>query len=162
MSEKNSQYIGIRNGAVLCVDGPIRHGTFEGRLYHGYCGEAVRIASFLEMTRVMERLFDELQFPRAGLRSRTFHGEITQRTGRMEEKERIMSDKEMLTKHGELGTFIIRVQQRQSGTWQGRVTWVDQNKTTRFRSILELIKLIESGIEEDHPEIAEDDPSWDA
>ena len=73
-----------------------------------------------------------------------------------------MSDKELLAQHGELGTFIIRVQQRQAGTWQGRVTWVDQNKTIRFRSIFELIKLMESGILSEHPELAEtEDVSWD-
>lgn len=156
-------YIGIPNGVVFCLDEEQHHGLFRGRLYHGYHDGPIEVASFLEMTQVMEHLFNELQFPRAGLRDRSFIEEDAKAgDGRRKEKERIMSDKELLAQHGELGTFIIRVQQRQAGTWQGRVTWVDQNKTIRFRSIFELIKLMESGIISEHPELAEnEDPSWD-
>ncbi len=156
-------YIGTPNGVVLCVDREPRHGLLGGRLYHGYHDGPVEVTSFLEMTQIMEHLFNELQFPRAGLKDRSFIEEDAKAgDGRKKEKERIMSDKELLMQRGELGTFIIRVQQRQAGTWQGRVTWVDQNKSIRFRSIFELIKLIESGIIAEHPELAEsEDPSWD-
>ena len=159
----NGIYIGIPNGVVLCADGEPHHGMFRGRLYHGYHDGPIEIESFLEMTQIMENLFDDLQFPRPGLKDRSFN-EDQAKAGHIDKKEkvRIMSDKELLTHRGELGTFIIRVQQRQGGTWQGRVTWVDQNKTIRFRSVLELIKLIESGIITEHPELAEDEsPSWD-
>lgn len=156
-------YIGIPNGVVLCADGQPQHGIFRGRLYHGYHDGAIEVTSFLEMAQVMEQLFNDLQFPRPAVKDRTFFEEDAKAgDGRKKEKERIMSDKELLTQHGELGTFIIRVQQRQAGTWQGRVTWVDQNKTIRFRSIFELIKLIESGIIAEHPELEEaEDPTWD-
>ena len=57
-----------------------------------------------------------------------------------------MSDKDLLSKHGDLGTFIIRVQHRQNSSWQGRITWMDQNKTVYFRSIWEMIKLVEEAL----------------
>lgn len=73
-----------------------------------------------------------------------------------------MTDKEMLSKHGDFGTFIIRVQQRQNSTWQGRITWVEEDKTMYFRSLLEMLKLIESGIISEHPELVEEkEPSWE-
>lgn len=160
---KSELYIGIPNGVVLCADEEPRHGMFRGRLYHGYCDGPIEVTSFREMTQIMERLFDDLHFPWPGLKDRSFSDEQRQAShAARNEKVRVMSDKELLTQHGDLGTFIIRVQQRQGGTWQGRVTWADQNKTIRFRSILELIKLIESGIIAEHPELAEDEaPSWD-
>lgn len=49
-----------------------------------------------------------------------------------------MSDEELLNKHGDLGTFIIRVQHRQNSSWQGRITWMDEDKTVYFRSMWEL------------------------
>ncbi|MBE5889536.1 MAG: hypothetical protein E7282_01055 [Lachnospiraceae bacterium] len=55
-------------------------------------------------------------------------------------------DEEILEEHGELGTFIIRVQHRQHSSWQGRVTWLDENKTVYFRSELELMKLIDGAL----------------
>ena len=58
-----------------------------------------------------------------------------------------MSDDELLSKHGDLGTFNLRVQHRQNSTWQGRITWVNENKTLQFRSVWELTKLIEEALD---------------
>lgn len=46
------------------------------------------------------------------------------------------------------GTFLLTIYNRQNATWQGTVTWVDRNKKQQFRSALELIKLIESALDE--------------
>ena len=40
--------------------------------------------------------------------------------------------------------FIINILQQQNASWQGTITWVDENKTQNFRSALELIRLIDS------------------
>lgn len=72
-----------------------------------------------------------------------------------------MNDEELLSKHGDLGTFIIRVQHRQNSSWQGRITWMDKDKTVYFRSIWEMIKLVESAL--DTVSMQEDNPgevSW--
>lgn len=61
--------------------------------------------------------------------------------------ERILSDEELLKKHGDLGTFIIRVEQRQNSSWQGRITWMDKDETIYFRSVWEMIKLIASALD---------------
>ena len=58
-----------------------------------------------------------------------------------------MNDDELLSKHGDLGTFILRVQHRQNSTWQGRITWVNENTTLQFRSVWELTKLIEEALD---------------
>ena len=58
-----------------------------------------------------------------------------------------MNDEELLNMHGDLGTFIIRVQHRQNSSWQGRITWMDQDKTVYFRSALELIKIIDGTLD---------------
>ncbi|MCI8465715.1 MAG: hypothetical protein HFI63_07645 [Lachnospiraceae bacterium] len=71
-----------------------------------------------------------------------------------------MKDKELLQKHGELGTFIVRVQHRQHSSWQGRITWVEQNKTMSFRSIWELIKLMVSAVETVGASKEEENLSW--
>ena len=55
-----------------------------------------------------------------------------------------LSEADMEKKRGEQDTFIVRIQYRQNATWQGHVTWVDENKTVPFRSALELIKLLDS------------------
>ncbi|MBQ3797417.1 MAG: hypothetical protein II842_14290 [Butyrivibrio sp.] len=44
------------------------------------------------------------------------------------------------------GTFIVRVDHCENETWQGRVTWAEENKSEHFRSALELIKLIDGAM----------------
>ena len=72
-----------------------------------------------------------------------------------------MSDKELLSRHGDLGTFIIRVQHRQNSSWQGRITWMEKNKTVYFRSIWEMIKLVASALDTvSEPEEGPEETSW--
>jgi len=164
MSNKES-YIGIPNGVVLCIDEVLYEGRFQARMYHGYRRDAVEVGSYEVLIREMGDLFDQMKYPWSAMRVRTFSDEESQpkpSPGRMGRKDRIMSDKELLSKHGDIGTFIIRVQQRQNSTWQGRITWVEEDKTMRFRSALEMIKLIESGIAAENPDLVEEkDHTWD-
>ena len=158
----NGLYIGIPNGIVLCIDKVTGLGLFQGRIYHRYQENAEQVSSFEELLRAMRELFDEIQFPGRVSGTEVSLRRITRRANSPEGKEIVMSDKQMLAKHGDIATYIIRVQQRQNSTWQGRITWVDEDKTVRFRSILELIRLIEEGIKSSEPELTgEDQPSWD-
>lgn len=44
-------------------------------------------------------------------------------------------------------TFIIKVMDQQNATWQGSVTWVDEQREQYFRNTLELLKLIDGALE---------------
>ena len=44
------------------------------------------------------------------------------------------------------GTFIVKVEYCQNETWQGKVVWAEENRTERFRSMLELIKLMDEAM----------------
>ena len=71
-----------------------------------------------------------------------------------------MSDENLLSKHGDIGTFIVRVQHRQNSSWQGRLTWMEQDKTISFRSVWEMIKLIESAVDTVSQQEEADKPAW--
>ena len=43
-------------------------------------------------------------------------------------------------------TFVVKVDNRQNNSWQGRIIWADENKTTHFRSMLEMLKLMEEAM----------------
>ncbi len=145
----NELYIGAPNGIVLCVDEMIDAGI-RGRFYHFYQREPVRFESLGELLFLMERFFDDLNFPHRGNRDRNF----TEKTivySMAKEKEKVMSDQELLGHRGDQETFIIRVQHRQNNTWQGRITWADKNKTLTFRSIWEMVHLMENALYENTP-----------
>ena len=46
------------------------------------------------------------------------------------------------------GTFIVKVMNTQNSTWQGSITWVEEERTQNFRSALEMIKMIDGVLEE--------------
>ena len=43
-------------------------------------------------------------------------------------------------------SFVVQVMDEQNQTWQGTVNWLDGKHTTHFRSLLELIKLMDSAV----------------
>mgnify|MGYP000225399950 FL=1 len=47
-------------------------------------------------------------------------------------------------------TFIIKIMNQQNGTWQGSVTWVEEQREQHFRSALELLKLIDGALDNNY------------
>lgn len=140
------RYIGTPNGIMLCID---RNGggLIEGFLYHGYRKEGIPIRGYEQVIRTAEELFNALGFPFMGTGNRDIHGRIHS-CQKKERMARVLRDDELLEKHGNMGTFVIRVQHRQHSSWQGRVTYLEENKSVYFRSALELIKIIDGALDE--------------
>lgn len=44
--------------------------------------------------------------------------------------------------------FLVRIQYRQNTTWQGTIQWLDGKKSKHFRSLMELIMLIQEAMVE--------------
>ncbi len=148
-------YIGAPNGVVLCIR-EYHPDSLRGELYHSYSAEALPFENAQEMILEMERLYDRLNFPHPGTNERSFT--TSQKNGdHITEKDKIMKDEELLSKHGDLGTFIVRVQHRQNSSWQGRITWMEKDKTINFRSVWEMVKLIESAVESTDTSIDEEE-----
>lgn len=156
--ERSQWYVGVPNGVVLCVD-RMKAGRPYGRLYHSYSRDAVVFSSMDEMVFGMEQLYDYLRFPYPSTNTRTF-GEGQKKIRPEQERTKIMKDKELLGVQGDLGTFIVRVQHRQNSSWQGRITWMEEDRTLCFRSIWEMVKLIASAVETAGDESEEREPSW--
>ena len=45
-----------------------------------------------------------------------------------------------------MATFQLRVLFRQNASWQGSLIWVDQRMDAQFRSVLELVRLMDSAL----------------
>ncbi len=46
--------------------------------------------------------------------------------------------------------FLIKIMDQQNGTWQGSVTWVEEQREQHFRSVLELLKLIDGALDNNY------------
>jgi len=51
--------------------------------------------------------------------------------------------------------FLVRVLFRQNASWQGEIHWIDQDKKKYFKSVLELIMLMQSAMDEAGKPVAE-------
>lgn len=68
-----------------------------------------------------------------------------------------MKDMETAGTRGDLGTFLVCVQHRENGSWQGHVTWLERNRTVNFRSVWEMVQLVDEAVRDGAtPEI-----TWD-
>ena len=55
-------------------------------------------------------------------------------------------------------SFLVTIQFQQNATWQGTITWTEKNLTQRFRSTLEMIKLMDDAARQCIPD---EGPSWE-
>ena len=87
--------------------------------------------------RQMERLLDATKFPQAFSTPRAFgasaagKGSAAVGTG---------------PRTGKIATFTVRVIFRQNASWQGSVAWLEGGSEQRFRSVLELLLLLDSAL----------------
>ncbi|MBQ7796629.1 MAG: hypothetical protein IJ374_08745 [Lachnospiraceae bacterium] len=48
---------------------------------------------------------------------------------------------------GKMSTFVVQILFRRNASWQGTITWLDKKQTQNFRSVMELIVLMNSALE---------------
>lgn len=49
----------------------------------------------------------------------------------------------------ETPTFLVEIKSCKNKSWQGRLTWIEENRSVYFRSALELLKEMDSAIIQD-------------
>lgn len=57
-----------------------------------------------------------------------------------------MSDDIFKEQSGEQATFVVHVQFRQNATWQGSIEWLEEKTNRKFRSMLEMMKLMDEAL----------------
>ena len=121
----------------LCVDS-YEHGELKGCFYNcGLEGGGRRFESLSQFLIGVENLADSTNFPQAYTAKRSFASGWNTSSGEHTGSE---------SRTGERGTFIIRLLFRQHTSWQGTVTWLEGGREQGFRSVLELIFLMDSAL----------------
>lgn len=136
--------------ALICIDDVI-DGDMTGRLYNMFMPEPVGFASVFGFVGVLDKFFDDMDFPRSYYEDRVFKPKPKPATSKKIEKEvqQYMPEDIFVNEQGKKATFVVQVQFRQNATWQGTITWADEKRTQRFRSTLEMIKLMDDALMEE-------------
>ena len=70
-----------------------------------------------------------------------------------------MSDDIFKETLGEQATFVVHVQFRQNATWQGTIQWLEEKKTQKFRSMLEMLKLMDQALQKE--QTIDENETWE-
>ena len=104
----------------------------------------------MRMIEKMEEIFDSKKFPQAFMTPRKFSSAKTgekkreaERNDTMKEAVKPIAQEEAA---GSKCTFEITVKFRQNATWQGQILWAEKNLKQNFRSVLEMLKLMDEAL----------------
>jgi len=112
------------------------NGAPSGRYCHAG-GESGTFQSMTQMLLKMEQCLDIEDVPQASQKVRTFYPY----TRILPE---ILCEKD--SSRGKKATFNIEILFRHNASWQGTITWIEEGKKQNFRSVLELIQLMNSAL----------------
>ena len=111
-----------------------------GQLHHHSIPKPIVFSGIEQLVKYADYIMKQPGFPESTVTYRKFSN------GEAEMKDK---PTELVTDYKGKATFVISVLYCQNATWQGTVKWVEGEKEEKFRSLLELIKLMDGIIEEE-------------
>lgn len=124
--------------SVVSVDS-YENSIMTGRIFNPYLGTDVPFRSTMEFIKETEALLQELQFPQPFSESRGF-------CPAQEQEHPLSAPPAPAAQKGRLATFSLRIMFRQNSSWQGSLSWMEGKLEQSFRSVLELLMLIDNAI----------------
>ena len=118
-----------------------RNKEIRGTLQNPYFEEEPYFDNLTQLLIRMEGLLDALDFPQRSMEGRAFD-QPEQRAAAGAPRPA----PEALGEQKPLATFQLSVLFRQNASWQGSLTWLERAGEARFRSVLELVGLLDSAL----------------
>ena len=122
---------------LVCID---EYDTkiLKGRIYNPQRPQGVEFTGTIDFLLIMEKLFEEAKCPQSFVTLRTF------RSHGAEQDPPVLPGN--IAKEGKLATFSLRILFRQNSSWQGSLMWHEGRAEESFRSVLELLLLMDSAL----------------
>ena len=120
----------------ICIDA-FEKGVPRGRFYNPYMDAEQPFESLMQLLQGMEVNLEAMAFPKAYQITRTFAP--LPRVGAS-----LAGDAPL---RGKVATFRVRILFRQNASWQGTITWLEGKQEQSFRSVLELILLMNTALQ---------------
>lgn len=124
---------------LLSVDS-YENKTVSGQFWYGCRGEGMHFSSLMELLLLIDKHLEELNSLSENTRYKSFIDPST-------EQETLPDLSAVMNEHLEsLATFKLKILFRQNSSWQGLLIWVEGKQERSFRSVLELIHLLDSAL----------------
>ena len=119
---------------LICVDS-YKDGVPTGHYSNPFC-EARSFHGLTQLLTGMEDMLNQMKFPQSFTTARKFY----------DVEPFLVETPREQAQNGVIGTFAVRVLFRQNASWQGSVKWLEGDKEEQFRSVLELVLLMDSAL----------------
>lgn len=133
---KSQQYDNLFRRTIICID-RYENKVPIGRLYHASSETGTAFHGTMNLLLSLESMLEEMKGPQSFSNRRTF---------RTSEERVISSVTAETVREGKMATFALRILFRQNASWQGSVFWYDGKQEESFRSVLELLMLMDSAL----------------
>lgn len=133
---KSQVYDSVFRTSVVCVDS-YNDRILCGRINNEYCPDGISFKSTIEFLLNMEYVLEEMNWAQSFSGRRVFQP-VEERAAPTVSAEQI--------KEGKLATFSVRILFRQNSSWQGTLYWHEKKQGESFRSVLELLTLMDSAL----------------
>ena len=128
-------WAGENRKITVCVDS-YDYGVLKGRFYNAN-REMEQFESLMQFLVGVEAVLEEQQNPQSYTVLRTFSEHVPSAEGP------VVSN---CVRKGSVATFELQVLFRQHTSWQGVLIWRDRKLEQSFRSVLELVILMDSAL----------------
>ena len=109
-------------------------GNPVGRYYNPYLDNIQSFTGLMDLLLKIDGMLDEMHFPQSFNAVRSF-SKVSKINGRGTDSE---------AASGKVATFAVRIMFRQNASWQGSISWLEGKSEESFRSVLELLFLMDS------------------
>ncbi len=127
---------GVFETTIICVD-QYENKRLCGRLYNSSHEDGCLFQSTIELLLSMEAALGEKNSPQSYSCRRVF---------RPASEYPIVEKMQEGPREGKIATFSLRILFRQNASWQGTLYWHEGRQEERFRSVLELLLLVDSAL----------------
>lgn len=141
-----NKFLNRFHSTVVCVDS-YTDKNLCGRLYNDILESPVEFKSTAEFLLYMLSILNKMDFPKPFLEMRMFSDSLyfdipVKQTEKTAANKDILSD--IIT--GKMATLSLRVIFCQNSSWQGKISWFDSGAEESFRSVLELIVILDNNL----------------
>jgi hypothetical protein len=130
------QYDNLFRTTIICIDS-YENKVPIGRLYNSLHETGAAFHGTMELLLSIESMLEEMKGPQSFSVRRSF---------RPPEERPAPSVAADAVREGKVATFSLRILFRQNVSWQGSVLWCDGRQEESFRSVLELLLLMDSAL----------------
>lgn len=115
--------------------------TASGRFWYGNQSQETSFDNLMQLILAIDTVLEDLNYPEEDCKCKSFVRPDNKKNVALQVPKEAIEPTS-----GALATFQLKILFRQNTSWQGILMWAESRQEKTFRSVLELIKLLDSAL----------------